>query len=104
VVWFHAVRAERAPLLANEGPLRVRTRRLWGTTKEVFSRGSTAFGAIVIVLLLMMAIFAPLIVPENPRGAFQMPRDLSAVAVPPGTEGHPLGTTRLGGDVLYGIV
>jgi peptide/nickel transport system permease protein len=58
----------------------------------------------VIVLLLMMAVFAPLIVPENPRGAFQMPRDLSAVAVPPGTEGHPLGTTRLGGDVLYGIV
>ena len=103
-MWFHAVHAEKAPALAGEGPLRVKARRLWGTTKEVFSRGSTAFGAIVIVLLLAMAIFAPLIVPENPRGAFQMPRDLSAVAVPPGTEGHPLGTTRLGGDVLYGIV
>lgn len=103
-MWFHAVHAERAPALASEGPLRVKARRLWGTTKEVFSRGSTAFGAIVIVLLLAMAIFAPLIVPENPRGAFQMPRDLSAVAVPPGTDGHPLGTTRLGGDVLYGIV
>ena len=104
MVWFHAVHAERAPVLASEGPLRVKARRLWGTTKEVFSRGSTAFGAIVIVLLLMMAIFAPLIVPENPRGAFQMPRDLSSVAVPPGTPGHLLGTTRLGGDVLYGIV
>ena len=103
-MWFHAVHAERAPVLASEGPLRVKARRLWGTTKEVFSRGSTAFGAIVILLLLAMAIFAPLIVPENPRGAFQMPRDLSAVAVPPGTEGHLLGTTRLGGDVLYGIV
>ena len=103
-MWFHAVRAERAPVLASEGPLRVKTRRLWGTTKDVFSRGSTAFGAIVIVLLLAMAIFAPLIVPENPRGAFQMPRDLSSVAVPPGTPGHLLGTTRLGGDVLYGIV
>jgi peptide/nickel transport system permease protein len=91
-------------VLASEGPLRVKTRRLWGTTKDVFSRGSTAFGAIVIVLLLAMAIFAPLIVPENPRGAFQMPRDLSSVAVPPGTPGHLLGTTRLGGDVLYGIV
>jgi peptide/nickel transport system permease protein len=70
----------------------------------VFSRGSTAIGAIIILALLTMAIFAPLIVPENPRGAFQMPRDLTSVAVPPGSEGHPLGTTRMGGDVLYGIV
>jgi peptide/nickel transport system permease protein len=84
--------------------MRVRARRLWATTREVFSRPSTAFGATLIALMLAMAIFAPLIVDENPRGAYQMPRDLSSVAVPPGTEGHPLGTTRLGGDVLYGIV
>jgi peptide/nickel transport system permease protein len=58
----------------------------------------------MIVLLLGMAIFAPLLVDENPRGAYQMPRDLSAVAVPPGSPDHLLGTTRLGGDVLYGIV
>jgi peptide/nickel transport system permease protein len=109
-MWFHAVRteepvrAEKAADVVRESPARVKARRLLGTTKEVFSRGSTAIGAVIIVLLLGMAIFAPLIVPENPRGAFQMPRDLSAVAVPPGTEGHPLGTTRLGGDVLYGIV
>ena len=103
-MWFNAVRAERAPAVIAETPFRVKTRRLWGTTKEVFSRGSTAVGAAIIVILIGMAIFAPLIVPENPRGAFQMPRDLSSVAVPPGSEGHPLGTTRLGGDVLYGVV
>jgi peptide/nickel transport system permease protein len=91
-------------VVVRETPFRVKTRRLLGTTREVFSRGSTAVGATIIVLLLGMAIFAPLIVDENPRGAYQMPRDLSAVAAPPGTEGHPLGTTRLGGDVLYGIV
>jgi peptide/nickel transport system permease protein len=85
-------------------PFRVKTRRLLGTAKEIFSRGSTAVGAILIVLMLGMAIFAPLLIAPNERGAYQMPRDLSAVAVPPGTEGHPLGTTRLGGDVLYGIV
>jgi peptide/nickel transport system permease protein len=99
-----AVRAARAPDVIRDSPFRVKTRRLWGTTKEVFSRGSTAFGAILIVLILGMAIFAPLIIPANERGAYQMPRDLSAVAVPPGTPGHILGTTRLGGDVLYGIV
>ena len=109
-MWFHAVRteesvrAEQPAGVVRESPARVKARRLLGTAKEVFSRGSTAVGAIIIVLLLGMAIFAPLLVDENPRGAYQMPRDLSAVAAPPGTEGHPLGTTRMGGDVLYGIV
>lgn len=103
-MWFQAVRAESPPTIVHDGPLKVRARRLWGTTREVFSRGSTAFGAVLIILMLGMAIFAPLLVDANPRDPYQMPRDLSAVAVPPGTEGHPLGTTRLGGDVLYGIV
>ncbi len=99
-----AVRAEKAPVVIHETPFRVKTRRLFATTKEVFSKGSTAAGAVIIILLLSMAIFAPLIIPANERGAYQMPRDLSSVAVPPGTEGHPLGTTRMGGDVLYGVV
>lgn len=109
-MWFHAVRTEEPvragspPSVVRESPGRVKARRFLSTTKEVFSRGSTMFGGVLIVLMLGMAIFAPLIVDENPRGAYQMPRDLSAVAAPPGTEGHPLGTTRLGGDVLYGVV
>lgn len=109
-MWFHAVRAEtaeraeRAPRVLPESPVAVKIRRLMATTRDVFSRGSTAVGAILILLMLGMAIFAPLLVPENPRDAYQMPRDLSAVAVPPGTDGHLLGTTRLGGDVLYGVV
>lgn len=103
-MWFHAVHAEEAPLVRRETPLRVRARRFLWTTKDVFSRGSTAVGAILIVLMVGMAIFAPLIVPANPQGNYQMPRDLTAVAAPPGTEGHPLGTDRFGGDVLYGIV
>lgn len=103
-MWFQAVRTETAPRVLRDTPIRVKARRLWATTREVFSRASTAVGATIIALMLAMAIFAPLIVDENPRGAYQMPRDLSSVAVPPGTEGHPLGTTRLGGDVLYGVV
>lgn len=99
-----AVHAERAPRVVRDSPFRVKTRRLWVTTSEVLSKPSTATGAILIALMLGMAIFAPLIMPANERGAYQMPRDLTAVAVPPGTPGHLLGTTRLGGDVLYGIV
>lgn len=92
------------PQVIPETPFTVKVRRMWSTGREVFSRGTTAFGAVVILLLLGMAIFAPFIVDVNPRGAYQMPRDFTAVAVPPGTEGHLLGTTRLGGDVLYGVV
>ena len=88
-MWFQTVHAETAPRVLRDTPFRVKARRLWATTKEVFSRGSTAFGATLIALMLVMAIFAPLIVDQNPRGAYQMPRDLTAVAVPPGTEGHP---------------
>lgn len=101
---FHAVHVEKAPRAARDTPARVKARRLWATTTDVFSRGSTAVGAIIIISMITMAVFAPLLVEPNPQGAFQMPRDLSAVAAPPGTEGHPLGTDRFGGDVLYGIV
>ena len=51
-----------------------------------------------------MAIFAPLITEPNTPDAYQMPRDWGALAVPPGSPGHPLGTTNVGGDVLYGLV
>jgi peptide/nickel transport system permease protein len=99
-----AVRTATPPVVLRDTPFKVRARRFWGLTRDVFSRGSTATGAVLIVLMLGMAIFAPLIIPANERGAYQMPRDLTSVAVPPGTPGHLLGTTRLGGDVLYGIV
>lgn len=102
--WNLAVRAEKVRMLARESPALVRARRLLGTSKEVFGRGSALFGLVIIVLMVGMAIFAPLIMDANPRGAYQMPRDLTAVAVPPGSPGHPLGTTRWGEDVLYGIV
>jgi peptide/nickel transport system permease protein len=103
-MWNQLVRAEKAPGVRYESAALVRARRVLATTKEVFSRGNTAFGAVLIVLMLGMALLAPFLVDMNPRGAYQMPRDLSAVAAPPGTPGHPLGTTRLGGDVLYGVV
>ena len=103
-MWLSAVRAEKVRSLRTESPALVRARRLLGTTKQVFSKGSTAFGAVIILLMLGMALLAPFIVDANPRDPYQMPRDLSAVGAPPGTPGHPLGTTRLGGDVLYGVV
>jgi peptide/nickel transport system permease protein len=51
-----------------------------------------------------MALLAPILVEPNSPNVYQMPRDFSAVNAPPGTDGHVLGTTPTGGDVLYGIV
>lgn len=51
-----------------------------------------------------MAVLAPFIAEANTPDSSQMPRDWRAIAVPPGSPGHILGTTNTGGDVFYGVV
>lgn len=82
----------------------VRGRRVASIAGAVLRNPTTAIGTGVIVLMLLMAVFAPALVPVNPTGSYQMPRDFAVVHMPPGTPGHLLGTNSLGGDVLYGIV
>lgn len=72
--------------------------------RSLFRSSTAVAGAILILLVLLMALFAPLLVEPNSPNPYQMPRDWAAIDVPPGTSGHPLGTTPTGGDVLYGIV
>jgi peptide/nickel transport system permease protein len=91
----------RAP---RETAFRVRMRRLNGVLLRLLSDPSAALGLAIIAALLGMAIFAPLIAPPNIPDPYQMPRDWSAVRMPPGTPGFPLGTTNEGGDVFYGVV
>ena len=71
---------------------------------QALKKPATAIGFAVIVALLGMAIFAPLISEPNSPDPYQMERDWAALDAPPGTPGHPLGTTTTGADVLYGIV
>ena len=82
----------------------VRLRRFGGVLRALITNPTTALGMIIIALLLGMAIFAPLLMAPNLPDAYQMPRDWGATRMPPGTPGHPLGTTNQGGDVLYGVV
>jgi peptide/nickel transport system permease protein len=84
--------------------LRTRARRTGELTRMVLRSPTTLSGAVVIVAILLMAAFAPLLVEPNTPSAYQMPRNWSATNAPPGTPGHPLGTTPDGGDVLYGLV
>jgi peptide/nickel transport system permease protein len=55
--------------------------------------------AIVILLLILMAIFAPWLAPEDPLKSSILKR-----LKPMGTEGHPLGTDELGRDMLSRLI
>jgi peptide/nickel transport system permease protein len=86
------------------GELRVRAARLGNAARAVLRSPPTMAGAVMIVLLLLMAALAPLLVGSNSPDPYQMPRDWGALNQPPGSPGHLLGTDPTGGDVLYGIV
>lgn len=49
----------------------------------------------VLLLVAVLAILAPFITPQDP-----IAQDLKSVLLPPGTDGHLLGTDQLGRDVL----
>lgn len=83
---------------------RVRLRRGGELTLSLVKNPTTVAGLVLITLMLGMAVFAPLLIEPNTPDAYQMPRDWGAIAVPPGSPGHLLGTTNVGGDVLYGVV
>jgi peptide/nickel transport system permease protein len=83
---------------------RSRTRRIRELVAEAMKSPTTVVGVIIIVLLISMAILAPLLIAPNHPDPYQMPRDWLHINAPPGTPGHLLGTTPQGGDVLYGVV
>lgn len=56
-------------------------------------------GFLLLLVITLAAIFAPQLAPADPY--FQ---DYSAVLVPPGSEGHPLGTDGFGRDVLSRVL
>ncbi len=95
----------QAPALtAGDSALKVRMRRAGELSASLLKNPTTVGGLILIVLMIAMAVFAPLLTEPNTPDPYQMPRDWGAIAEPPGTPGHPLGTTNVGGDVLYGVI
>lgn len=83
---------------------KTKVKRVGDLWRTALKSPTTLAGAIIIVLLISIAIFAPLLVEPNSPDPYQMPRDWQAINVPPGSPGHVLGTTSEGGDVLYGLV
>lgn len=68
------------------------------TIKTLFSRKVVGFSAIIVGLFIIMAVFAPLIVPYDPNYA-----DFAAFLQGP-SKGHLLGTDNYGRDVLSRII
>lgn len=56
-------------------------------------------GSLLTLLIVACGVFAPLLAPYDPY--FQ---DYGAVLLPPGSEGHPLGTDQFGRDLLSRVV
>jgi len=72
--------------------------------KRVFGQKSLMVGATLLALIILLAVFAPLIAPYDPYA-----QDLTARTIPPvwyakGSWLHPLGTDNLGRDYLSRII
>ena len=94
----------RAVPQVRDSALRVRLRRGWEITGSVLANPTTVIGLVIIIMMIGMALLAPILIEPNSPDPYQMPRDWGSPRKPPGTPGHPLGTTNNGGDVLYGVI
>ncbi|MDK2823661.1 MAG: peptide/nickel transport system permease protein [Clostridia bacterium] len=56
-------------------------------------------GMVIVIINVILAIFAPLITPYDPNEMH-----LEASLLPPGSQGHPLGTDEFGRDLLTRIL
>jgi len=71
---------------------------------ELWSDKPAFFGAVVLVLLLLMAVFAPLLAPYDPAAQSLINRLKPPVWQDGGTWAHILGTDHLGRDMLSRLI
>lgn len=67
--------------------------------KAILHRPTAAFGLVIVVLVVMMALFAPLIAPYSPDEQMFDGLTLEGAPLPPGAQ-FPLGTDTLGRDLF----
>ena len=79
--------------------LQARSISAWNAWRTLSSNALAMVGLAIIVMLILMAIFAPLIATHAPNA-----QDLAGRLRPPGWQGHILGTDELGRDIFSRIV
>lgn len=67
--------------------------------KSLRKSPSASFGFIIVIIMIIMALFAPLLSPYNPNRV-----NLPAQRLPPGSSSHLFGTDHLGRDILSRII
>jgi peptide/nickel transport system permease protein len=78
----------------------VRSPGYWATVWRRFRRDPVAMIALAVILtLVLLAVFAPWIAPQDPYRGMTLRR-----LRPPGTEGYLLGTDELGRDMLSRLI
>ena len=76
-----------------------KVKKVWKRIRSlVAASGQLRAGLILFVLVLLVVLFAPQIAPFDP---YDLGDDL---LVPPGTDGHLLGTTNMGQDILSMLI
>ena len=88
--------------LSDPNPASRRQARLgqaWLAWQRIKRNRLAMAGLVIVGLLLLVAIFAPLIAPHDP-----LTQDLSRRLLPPGTPGNWLGTDDFGRDILSRII
>jgi ABC-type dipeptide/oligopeptide/nickel transport system permease subunit len=87
--------------MAEPTPFRVyKSSSLWlDTWRQVRRNKFALIGMIILLLLVLVAIFAPQIAPHDPNKM-----RLGDKLLPLGTPGHPLGTDELGRDMLSRLI
>ncbi|MEK9597696.1 MAG: hypothetical protein VW171_02410, partial [Alphaproteobacteria bacterium] len=78
----------------NDSAFKVRLRRNFEIIQNVLENPTTVIGLVIVILMLLMALFAPIITEPNMPDPYQMPRDWQAARSAPLTPGHVLGTTN----------
>src|SRR3546814_8955946 len=74
----------RSPLdHTRDSAWRVRARRGWELTCNVLANPTTVIGVIIIVLMIGIALLAPVITEPNTPDPYQMPRDWGATRARP---------------------
>ncbi len=85
---------------AGTSPDMIRSPAYWQTVWRRFRRDPVAMAALIVILaLVLMAVFAPWIAPQDPYKGITLRR-----LRPPGTDGYPLGTDDLGRDMLSRLI
>ncbi len=86
-----------SPLPPLPAPLRFRERR-WVVLRRALSARFAPLGGLVVLLVLLMAVFAPIVSPYDP-----LKQDLTNLLARPGGA-HLLGTDNVGRDILARVV